>query len=143
MKKVLVLNGPNLNLLGSREPAVYGTLSLEEIESQLEQLAAELGVSVELRQSNSEAQLIEWIQSLDGFSAIVINPAAFTHYSIGLRDAVAVCRDQGVRVIECHLSNPAARETFRHESLITGVAHGVIAGFGVNSYLLALRAACA
>ena len=141
MKKVLVLNGPNLNLLGSREPGIYGDLSLEQIAHRLEKLARELDVVLDIRQSNSEAELLGWLQQTDGFSAVVINPAALTHYSIGLRDVISVVRDRGIRVVECHLSNPAAREVFRHESLISGVSNGVVAGFGAESYALALRAA--
>jgi 3-dehydroquinate dehydratase-2 len=143
VKKVLILNGPNLNLLGSREPSVYGHISLDEIASQLVLLAGELNAEVDVRQTNSEAEMIGWLQGLQGFNAVVINPAAFTHYSIGLRDALAIVRGRGIRVIECHLSNPAAREIFRHDSLISAVADGVIAGFGAQSYLLALRAAVA
>ena len=141
MKKILILNGPNLNLLGAREPDVYGTLRLNEIKEQLNELATALGVEIEVRQSNSEAELIEWLQQATEFAGVVINPAAFTHYSIALRDAVSIVRDRGVRIVECHLSNPASRETFRHESLISAVSTGVVSGFGANSYLLALRAA--
>ncbi len=140
MKKVLVLNGPNLNMLGTREPGIYGTLSLSEIETEVAELGAELNIDIEFRQTNSESELIHWLQGAAGFAGVVINPAAFTHYSIALRDAVALVRDRGVKVVECHLSNPAARESFRHESLISGVATGVISGFGAQSYLLALRA---
>lgn len=141
MKRVLVLNGPNLNMLGTREPSVYGQLSLEDIAAQLENLAAELGVAIDFRQSNSETDLVEWLQQANDFVGVVINPAAFTHYSIALRDAVAIVRDRGLKVVECHISNPSAREIFRHESVISAVVTGVVSGFGVDSYLLALRAA--
>lgn len=127
-------------MLGTREPGIYGTVSLSEIERELVALGAELKVAIDFRQSNSESQLIEWLQVAEEFVGVVINPAAFTHYSIALRDAVALVRDRGVKVVECHLSNPAARENFRQESLISGVATGVISGFGAHSYLLALRA---
>jgi 3-dehydroquinate dehydratase II len=138
--KVLVLNGPNLNLLGAREPEVYGDMNLESLIKLLKTRASELGVEVDVRQSNSEQELIEWIQ--EAFSeklAVILNPAAFTHYSYALRDACAAHTSAGNKLIEVHISNPHARESFRHISVISGVASGVIAGFGFDSYLLALE----
>ncbi len=135
--RVLVLNGPNLNRLGTREPEVYGTQTLDDIRSML---AAEAnGVEIDLRQSNDEAELIGWLhEAVDARTPVILNPAAFTHYSYALRDAVALVTEAGVPVIEVHLSNPHARETFRHTSVVSGVANGVIAGFGADSYRLAL-----
>jgi 3-dehydroquinate dehydratase-2 len=139
--RVLVLHGPNLNLLGTRETAIYGTASLEDIDARLKALAAELGIEVECFQSNSESVLIEHLHAARGrFDAVVFNPAAFTHYSIALRDAVAAV---GLPVVEVHLSNIHAREDFRRRSVIAPVAAGQISGFGVDSYLLGLRAAVA
>jgi 3-dehydroquinate dehydratase-2 len=139
MNKVLVLNGPNLNRLGTREPDVYGTLSYAELVTNLGQLGGELGLAVEVRQTNDEAELINWLhEAVDTSSNVVINPAAFTHYSYALRDACAIVTTSGLKLIEVHLSNPHAREEFRHTSVITGVASGVIAGFGIDSYRLAL-----
>jgi 3-dehydroquinate dehydratase-2 len=135
----LVLHGPNLNLLGTREPAVYGDLSLAALNRTIEQHARQRGVRVECRQSNLEGQLIDWLQGAEGqgFTGIVFNPGAFTHYSIALRDAVAAIR---LPVIEVHLSNIHGREEFRHHSVIAAVAAGQIAGFGPRSYLLGLDA---
>jgi len=139
MSKVLVLNGPNLNRLGTREPDVYGTLSFAELVANLGQLGSELGLEVEVRQTNDEAELITWLhEAVDAKSNVVINPAAFTHYSYALRDACAIVTTSGLKLIEVHLSNPHAREEFRHTSVISGVASGVIAGFGIDSYRLAL-----
>jgi len=139
MSKVLVLNGPNLNRLGTREPDVYGTLSYAELVANLRQLGSELGLEVEVRQTNDEAELISWLnEAVDAKSNVVINPAAFTHYSYALRDACAIVTTSGLKLIEVHLSNPHAREEFRHTSVISGVASGVIAGFGIDSYRLAL-----
>ena len=138
-KKVLVLNGPNLNLLGKRQPEIYGHLSLEQINKQIRALAKELGVNVEIRQSNNEGELITWIQEAPKqFRAIVINPAAYTHSSVALRDAITAA---GLPTIEVHISNIYRREEFRKHSYIAGAAVGQIAGFGVQSYLLGLRAA--
>jgi 3-dehydroquinate dehydratase II len=138
-KKVLVLNGPNLNLLGKRQPEIYGYLSLEQINKQIRALAKQLGVNVEIRQSNNEGELVTWIQEAPKqFSAIVINPAAYTHSSVALRDAITAA---GLPTIEVHISNIYKREEFRRHSYIAGAAVGQIAGFGAQSYLLGLRAA--
>jgi 3-dehydroquinate dehydratase II len=138
-KKILVLNGPNLNLLGKRQPEIYGRLTLEEINRQIRALGKELGVTVEIRQSNSESELITWIQEAPKqFGAIVINPAAYTHSSVALRDAIIAA---GLPTIEVHISNIYKREEFRRHSYIAGAAVGQIAGFGAQSYLLGLRAA--
>jgi len=140
MKKVLVLNGPNLNRLGSREPDVYGSQSYEDLVHDLTQLAAELGTTVEIKQTNDESELISWLHdAVDSKAEVIINPAAFTHYSYALRDACAIVTTSGLQLIEVHISNPHSREEFRHNSVISGVATGVIAGFGIDSYRLALR----
>lgn len=138
--KILVLNGPNLNLLGAREPDVYGSFDLAALDSLLQQRASELGVEVELRQTNSEDELIGWIHgAFQKSQAVVLNPAAFTHYSYALRDACAAHTSAGNSLVEVHISNPHARESFRHNSVISGVSTGVIAGFGFDSYLLAIE----
>ena len=135
--RVLVLNGPNLNRLGTREPAIYGTATLDELRTELGSVAE--CVDIDLRQSNDEAELIGWLHdAVDARTPVILNPAAFTHYSYALRDAVALVTEVGIPVIEVHLSNPHAREEFRHTSVISGVATGVIAGFGFGSYRLAL-----
>lgn len=140
MTKVLVLNGPNLNRLGSREPDVYGSASYADLVSSLTSFAANANFEVDVRQTNDEAELIAWLhEAVDSKSDVVINPAAFTHYSYALRDACAIVTSSGLRLIEVHISNPHAREEFRHTSVISAVATGVIAGFGQNSYLLALQ----
>jgi len=137
--KILCLNGPNLNLLGQREPAVYGRTTLAEIEANVRKRAAQLGATVEFRQSNLEGELVSWIQEArDRFDVIVLNAAAYTHTSVALRDAIAAV---GIPTIEVHLSNVLAREKFRHKSLIAPVCVGQIAGFGANSYVLAIDAA--
>jgi 3-dehydroquinate dehydratase-2 len=137
--KILFLNGPNLNLLGQREPHVYGRLTLADIEQKVRDRAKGLGAMVEFRQSNHEGQLIDWIQGAVGhFEAIVINAGALTHTSIGIRDAIA---GTGITAIEIHLSNVYARETFRHNSYLAAVCRGVISGFGAESYILGLLAA--
>lgn len=137
--KVLFLNGPNLNLLGRREPEIYGRLTLSEIESEVRGAAATKGVEVDFRQSNHEGELITWIQDAsDQFEAVVLNAAGFTHTSVALRDAIA---GSGVKVIEIHISNVHAREDFRSKSAIAPVCVGQIAGFGIGSYLLGLDAA--
>ena len=136
MSSVLVLNGPNLNRLGSREPDVYGNGTLEDLRSQLAD-ASEL--DIDLRQTNDEAELIAWLhEAVDTRTPVVLNPAAFTHYSYALRDAAALVTNAGLLLVEVHISNPHAREEFRHNSVISGVATGVIAGFGFDSYFLAL-----
>jgi 3-dehydroquinate dehydratase-2 len=138
---ILVLHGPNINLLGTREPELYGSTTLEEIDRLLGQLATELGVGLAVRQSNHEGELVEAIQQARGaFDAIVINPAAYTHTSVAIRDALLAV---GVPAVEVHLSNPAKREPFRHKSLIADVVVGTVSGFGPLSYELALRAAAA
>ena len=137
---IYVLNGPNLNLLGTREPEIYGSDTLDEIAGQLEDRARELGVEVEIRQSNHEGHLIDWLHEAqaEGAKAVILNAAGFTHSSVALLDAV---RAIATPVIEVHLSNPQARESFRRRSLIAPAARGTIAGFGALSYLLALDAA--
>lgn len=138
-KRVLVLNGPNLNLLGKRQPEIYGRLRLEQINKKIQALAKELRVEVEIRQSNNEGELVTWIQEApDHFGAIVINPAAYTHSSVAIRDAVNAA---GIPTVEIHISNIYKREEFRKHSYIAGAAIGQITGFGVQSYLLGLRAA--
>ena len=135
---ILVLNGPNLGRLGSREPEVYGNETLADIESQLAASVPD-DVSIELRQTDDEAELIGWIhEAVDRRMPVVLNPAAFTHYSYALRDAAAQLKQAGVPLVEVHLSNPHSRESFRHTSVISGVATGVIAGFGADSYRLAI-----
>lgn len=137
--KILFLNGPNLNLLGRREPQVYGRTTLDEIEAAVRDRAGKAGVEIEFHQTNSEAQLIDWVQRAPGQAdAIVLNAAAFTHTSIALRDAISAA---GVPTIEIHLSNIHAREEFRHRSVIAAVCRGQISGFGMQSYLLGLEAA--
>ena len=138
-KKILLLNGPNLNLLGNREPEIYGPLTLEQINQKVRALAKELELEVEIRQSNHEGELITWIQEAPKqFGAIVINPAAYTHTSIGMRDAISAV---DIPTVEVHLSNIHKREPFRHHSHIAEAAVGQIAGFGAESYLLGIRAA--
>lgn len=139
MTSVLVLNGPNLGRLGSREPDVYGSGTLEDLKAALDEAAGE-GTEVDLRQTNDEATLIGWLhEAVDHSLPVILNPAAFTHYSYALRDAAALVTKAGLLLIEVHLSNPHSREEFRHTSVISAVATGVIAGFGFDSYLLALN----
>ncbi|HEY6801856.1 MAG TPA: type II 3-dehydroquinate dehydratase [Agromyces sp.] len=135
---ILVLNGPNLGRLGTREPEVYGSETLADIQAELAASVPE-EVTIDLRQSDDEAELITWLhEAVDRRLPVVLNPAAFTHYSYALRDAAAQLRQAGVPLVEVHLSNPHSRETFRHTSVISGVATGVIAGFGADSYRLAV-----
>jgi 3-dehydroquinate dehydratase-2 len=136
--RILFLNGPNLNLLGQREPEVYGRSTLADIEAKVRQKAKSLGAEVDFRQSNMEGELVTWIQQAKGhFDVIVLNAAAYTHTSVALRDAITAA---GVPTIEIHISNIHAREEFRHRSLIAPVCLGQIAGFGIDSYILALEA---
>ena len=138
---VYVLNGPNLDRLGSREPEIYGSQTLAQIADLVSREADSLGLTADFRQTNDEAELIGWIhEAVDRHADVVLNPAAFTHYSYAVRDACALVTTSGARLIEIHLSNPATREEFRHTSVIAGVATGTIAGFGSGSYALALRA---
>ena len=137
MTRVLVLNGPNLGRLGSREPDVYGHQDLGSLATILRSDAP--GVEIDLRQSDSEPELMSWLhEAVDTATPVILNPAAFTHYSYALRDAAAQVTSAGIPLIEVHISNPHAREEFRHTSVISAVATGVIAGFGFDSYRLAL-----
>ena len=138
MRKVLILNGPNLNKLGEREPEVYGNTSLADIEAMCTAYGTQHEFNIDFRQSNDEADLINWLQeaAAEGTS-VIINPAAYTHTSVAIRDAASMLT---APLIEVHLSNPLSREEFRHTSLVSGVATGTIAGFGAHSYLLALAA---
>ena len=139
MKKILVIHGPNLNLLGKRETDIYGEVTLEEINEKLMELAGELGVLVDVYQSNSEGELVTEIQnSMGNYDALVINPGAYTHTSIALRDAIA---GTGISTVEVHLSNIYQREEFRKISMLADVVVGQITGFGIDSYMLGLRAA--
>jgi 3-dehydroquinate dehydratase II len=138
MQRVLVINGPNLGRLGSREPDIYGTATLADLAEMAAAAGRDLGLAVEVRQTDDESELIGWVhEAIDARTPVVLNPAAFTHYSYALRDALAM---RSAPLIEVHMSNPAAREPFRHLSVVSGVADGTIAGFGPLSYRLALRA---
>ena len=138
MAAVFVLNGPNLNRLGTREPEIYGSTTFADLTVICEEAGAELGLDVTVLQTNDESELIGWLhRAQDEGAAVVLNPAAFTHYSYALRDACAMLTTP---LVEVHISNPAAREEFRHTSVVAGVATGTIAGFGMDSYRLALRA---
>ncbi len=138
MHRILVLHGPNLNLLGTREPDIYGSVTLDEIDRRLQVLGGELGCEVECRQSNHEGVLLDALHGARGrFHGVLINPGGLTHTSVALRDAVLAV---GLPVIEVHVSNPHARESFRHRSFVSGAALGVVQGFGPDSYTLALRA---
>ncbi|MFC0863463.1 type II 3-dehydroquinate dehydratase [Sphaerimonospora cavernae] len=138
MRLVLVLNGPNLGRLGSREPDVYGAQTFEDLAALCRETGRELGLSVEVRQTDDEAEMVSWIhEAADSRTPVVLNPAAFTHYSYALRDAIA---QRTAPLVEVHISNPNAREEFRHTSVVAAVATGTIAGFGMRSYELALRA---
>jgi 3-dehydroquinate dehydratase-2 len=135
---IYVLNGPNLGRLGRREPEVYGTRTYDDLVREVEATAAELAIAVDVRQTDDEATLIGWLhEAAERASGVVLNPAAFTHYSYAVRDAAAML---GVPLVEVHLSNIAAREEFRRHSVVSGVAAGVVSGFGFDSYRLALRA---
>lgn len=137
MTTVLVLNGPNLGRLGTREPEVYGSGTLDDLKAKLESEAS--GFDIDLRQTDDEATLIGWLhEAVDSKSPVILNPAAFTHYSYALSDAAKLVTSAGLLLVEVHLSNPHAREEFRHTSVISAVATGVIAGFGFDSYSLAL-----
>jgi 3-dehydroquinate dehydratase-2 len=138
MTTILVLNGPNLGRLGSREPEVYGSQTLTDIGAGIAASVPD-DVEIDVRQTDDEAEMIGWLhEAVDRGTPVVLNPAAFTHYSYALRDAAAQLKTAGVPLIEVHLSNPHTRETFRHTSVISGVATGVIAGFGADSYRLAI-----
>jgi 3-dehydroquinate dehydratase II len=138
-KPIYVLNGPNLNLLGVREPEIYGKATLDDVQALCERRAASLGRSIVFRQSNHEGQLIDWIQEArTAASALVINPAGFGHTSVALLDALKAV---DIPVVECHLSNPAAREAFRHHTYVSLAATGLVSGFGAKSYELAIEAA--
>jgi len=136
--KILIIHGPNLNLLGTREADVYGTSTLDNINASLNTLAEELGAKLFIKQSNHEGEIVDIIQNSKEYDALVINPAAYTHTSVAIRDAIAAVE---IPTVEIHLSNIYKREEFRHTSLISAVAHGQISGFGADSYLLGLRAA--
>lgn len=139
MKRILVIHGPNLNLLGKREPDVYGSVTIDQINGDLKKLAEERGISLDILQSNHEGEIVEMIGKANGkFDAILINPAAYTHTSIAIRDAISAA---DIPTVEVHLSNIYAREEFRHTSLIAPVAKGQVSGFGKMSYLLGLEAA--
>ncbi|MBO0610145.1 type II 3-dehydroquinate dehydratase [Myceligenerans salitolerans] len=141
MTRVLILNGPNLGRLGVREPEIYGHATPADLEAAAGKWASELGLDVEVRQTDDEGTLLGWLhEAVDGRAHVVLNPAAFTHYSYGMRDAAAQVTGSGLTLVEVHLSNPATRESFRHLSVVAGVATGTIAGFGFESYHLALRA---
>jgi 3-dehydroquinate dehydratase-2 len=144
MATVLVINGPNLGRLGSREVEKYGSTTHEELATLATQWGSDLGLEVQVRQSDDEADLVRWVhEAVDSGWDIVLNPAAFTHYSYALRDACALVTEAGLALIEVHLTNPLAREEFRHTSVISGVATGTIGGFGPDSYRLALEALAA
>jgi 3-dehydroquinate dehydratase-2 len=141
MTRVLVLDGPNLGRLGVREPEVYGSATHADLEAACVRWGSDLGLSVEVRQTDSESQLVGWLhEAVDARTHVVLNPAAFTHYSYALRDAAAQVTTAGLLLVEVHLSNPVAREEFRHTSVVGPVATGTVAGFGLDSYRLALSA---
>jgi 3-dehydroquinate dehydratase-2 len=142
--RVLVLNGPNLGRLGTREPEVYGHETIEDLAARCRAAADDLGLVADVRQTDDEAVLVAWLhEAVDTRSHVVLNPAAFTHYSYAVRDACAQVSSAGLTLVEVHLSNPATREAFRHTSVVAGVSTGTVAGFGLLSYDLALRAVAA
>lgn len=144
MTRVLVLDGPNLGRLGVREPEVYGSATHDDLALAVAGWAAEVGLEAEVRQTDDEAELIGWLhEAVDTARPVVLNPAAFTHYSYALRDAAAQVTGAGLPLVEVHLSNPQAREGFRHHSVVAAVATGTVAGFGADSYRLALQAIAA
>lgn len=144
MTTVFVLNGPNLGRLGVREPEVYGSATHADLAEATGRWGQELGVAVEVRQTDDESALVGWLhEAVDRRAHVVLNPAAFTHYSYALRDAAAQVTASGLVLVEVHLSNPAAREAFRHTSVVAGVATGTVAGFGLDSYRWALHAVAA
>ncbi|QAY71093.1 type II 3-dehydroquinate dehydratase [Xylanimonas protaetiae] len=144
MTRVLVLNGPNLGRLGVREPEIYGADTLDDLVAAAGGWGSELGLDVDARQTDDESQIVSWLhEAVDTRSHVVLNPAAFTHYSYALRDAAAQVTTSGLLLVEVHLSNPHTRESFRHYSVVSGVATGTIAGFGFGSYRLALDAIAA
>jgi 3-dehydroquinate dehydratase-2 len=144
MTRVLVLNGPNLGRLGVREPEIYGSASFPDLVAAAERWAGELGLEAEVRQTDDESEIVGWLhEAVDARAHVVLNPAAFTHYSYALRDAAAQVTTSGLLLVEVHLSNPAARESFRHHSVVSGIATGTVAGFGFDSYRLALSAVAA
>ncbi len=144
VRRVLIVNGPNLARLGSREPDVYGRATHEDLAKACVAAGEELGLDVEVRQTDDEAELVHWLhEAADAGTHVVVNPAAFTHYSYALRDAAAQVTTSGLLLVEVHLSNPAARESFRQHSVVSGIATGTVAGFGFDSYRLALSAIAA
>ena len=137
VKRILVLNGPNLNLLGTREPDVYGSTTLDDIAEELSDLGSDIGATIECRQSNQEGQLIDWLHDArDSFDGVLINPGGLTHTSVSLRDGIAAA---GLPTVEVHISNTQARESFRHQSVTAAVCIGSVIGFGKSSYTLGLR----
>ncbi|WP_402465250.1 type II 3-dehydroquinate dehydratase [Isoptericola aurantiacus] len=139
--RVMILNGPNLGRLGVREPEIYGHASMADLEREGAGWGSALGLQVEVRQTDDESELVGWLhEAVDTRAHVVLNPAAFTHYSYALRDAAAQVTSSGLLLVEVHLSNPAARESFRHYSVVAGIATGTVAGFGFDSYRLALEA---
>ncbi len=141
MTRALVLNGPNLSRLGVREPDVYGAASFDDLVSSVEKWCVDLGIEVDVRQTDDESVLVGWLhEAVDTRTHVVLNPAAFTHYSYAMRDAAAQVTSAGLLLVEVHLTNPYAREAFRHTSVVGAVATGTVAGFGFDSYRLALTA---
>lgn len=144
LPSVLVLNGPNLGRLGVREPEIYGHASMADLKVAAAKWGDELGLAVEVRQTDGESEIVGWLhEAVDAGAHVVLNPAAFTHYSYALRDAAAQVTTAGLLLVEVHLSNPATRESFRHYSVVAGIATGTVAGFGFDSYRLALSAIAA